>query len=299
MRTRLALVSLAALVGLLVACSAEKSVTSGTTVDSTAATTVPADTTPTDTTPVETTPPSTTLPGPQGWTPISTSGEVGPMAYPCCGANWYGTVSPPLPTTGSTLTDGGYVVRLEWADDPTQPLVGTVGRLDRCSVLPEGSCQPADSYADDELGVDPAATMPISIPLDGSIRVVLIGFNGFEASNAAEGNGADLALLAAALDADYRAALLEPLAAGVSREDIVTGLWASGDHHFGMPAYDWEPSPSELVYTNFGAPPLLFQAAFGFDDTPADNRGVDVMGTPGISVEDGRITLYVYAGWYS
>ena len=93
--------------------------------------------------------------------------------------------------------------------------------------------------------------------------------------------------------------LLAPLAAGVAPDDIVMGLWASGDFHFGKPNYDWEPAPSEVVYTNFGAPPLLFQAAFGFDDTPADNRGVDILGLPGISVKDGQITLYVYAGWYS
>lgn len=297
MRTRIALVSLVGVAALLVGCSPDRVVTVATTADTTPAVTTPA-TGPEDTAPVETVAP-TTLPGPQGWTPVDLEGEVGPLAYPCCGSNWYGTVSPALPPAGGTLADGGYVVRLEWADDPTQPLVGTVHRLEQCSLLPQGSCQSADSYADDELGIDPSSEMAIELPLDGSLRVVLLGFAGMDSSAAAEGNGADLAQLAAALDEDYRAALLEPLAAGVAKDDIVTGLWATGDHHFGKPAYDWEPAPSELVYTNFGAPPLLFQAAFGFDQTPADNRGTDVMGLIGIGVQDGRITLHVYAGWYS
>lgn len=298
MRTRPALVALAAAVSLLAACSSEKVVTVATSGDtSTSSSSV--DTTPVVTTPAETVAPTTTLPGPQGWTIISLDGEPGPIGYPCCGSNYWGEPSPPLSGSAATLADGRYVTRLEWADDPTQPLVGTVHRLDQCLVLPEGACEPNDPYAPDDLGVDPSVSLPIEIPLDGSIRVVLVGFNGWEIPSAVEGNGADLALLAAALDSDYREAVLTPLAAGVPKDEIVTGLWDSGDHHFGKPNYDWEPVPSELVYTNLGAPSLLFQAAFGFDDTPADNRGVDVMGRPGISVTDGKITLYIYAGWYS
>ena len=178
-------------------------------------------------------------------------------------------------------------------------LFRSLHRLDQCFALPKGSCEPADSYADDEMGIDPNSSLDIEIPLDGTLRVALLGFAGLDETAAAVGNGADLAQLAAALDDDYRQALLAPLAAGVAPDDIVMGLWASGDFHFGKPNYDWEPAPSEVVYTNFGAPPLLFQAAFGFDDTPADNRGVDILGLPGISVKDGQITLYVYAGWYS
>ena len=298
MSTRSAFVALTAAVSLLAACSADKVVTVATSGDSSTSTSA-ATTTPPDTTPAETVAPTSTLPGPQGWTAISLDGEPGPIAYPCCGSNYWGDPSPSLPTSASALADGRYVVRLAWADDPGQPLVGTVHRLDQCLVLPEGSCEPADTYPPEDLGVDPTVSLPIEIPLDGSIRVVLVGFNGWDVPGAVEGNGADLAQLATALDADYWDAVLAPLAAGVAKEDIVTGLWESGDHHFGKPNYDYEPSPSELVYTNMGAPSLLFQAAFGFDDTPADNRGVDVLGRPGISVKDGRITLYVYAGWYS
>ena len=295
MRTRIALVSLVGVAALLVGCGPDPVVTVTTSAGTTASTTASSE--PVETTPVMTEAP-TTLPGPLGWSPVDMTGEPGPVGAPCCGANWYGVVSPALPAAGGTIADGSYVLGVSWAGDPTQPLVGEVYRLDQCSVLPQGSCEPADSYADDELGLDPQ-TIPIEIPLDGSVRVVLVGFAGMDQTAAAQGNGADLAQLAAALDADYQTAILQPLAAGVSKDDIVTGLWASGEHHFGKPNYDWEPAPSELVYTNFGAPPLLFQAAFGFDETPADNRGVDILGVNGLAVQDGRFTIYVYAGWYS
>ena len=59
-----------------------------------------------DTTPAVTEAPTTsTIPGPQGWVATDLSGEPGPLAYPCCGSNWYGPASPPLPTDLADIAD--------------------------------------------------------------------------------------------------------------------------------------------------------------------------------------------------
>jgi hypothetical protein len=103
-------------------------------------------------------------------------------------------------------------------------------------------------------------------------------------------NGADLADLLTALDADFAAAITAPVTAGASVEQVIADLAATPAHGFGPPPQE---GVGALSYTYGSAPPLLFQ---GVD--PAA-RGSDVIGRISLEIRDGRPTLYLYAGFYS
>ena len=191
---------------------------------------------------------TTTAPAPAGWAVIDSDGAAGPLAYPCCASNWYGAASPALPAPGATLADGFYRIEFAWPSEFSQPVNATVRRFEQCSVLPAGSCEDNGGvpYADDELGVDDAASFELSLVFDDQLHVVLGGFTGWDG--------------------------------------------------FSAPA---EPGAGALVYTHDGAPPLLFQGLVGFDDTPLDTRGSDIIGRIALVVEGGTMTINTYAGFYS
>lgn len=243
---------------------------------------------------------TTTAPAPAGWAVIDSDGAAGPLAYPCCASNWYGAASPALPAPGATLADGFYRIEFAWPSEFSQPVNATVRRFEQCSVLPAGSCEDNGGvpYADDELGVDDAASFELSLVFDDQLHVVLGGFTGWDGANPAFaiGNGLDIAALVTALDADYQAAIMQPYLAGMSQDDITAMLTATPAHGFSAPA---EPGAGALVYTHDGAPPLLFQGLVGFDDTPLDTRGSDIIGRIALVVEGGTMTINTYAGFYS
>ena len=109
---------------------------------------------------------------------IDSDGAAGPLAYPCCASNWYGAASPALPAPGATLADGFYRIEFAWPSEFSQPVNATVRRFEQCSVLPAGSCEDNGGvpYADDELGVDDAASFELSLVFDDQLHVVLGGF---------------------------------------------------------------------------------------------------------------------------
>jgi hypothetical protein len=245
-------------------------------------------------------PPTTTAP-PAGWTVIDAATFPAPLAAPCCASNWYGVPSPPLPAAGQPLADGAYLIGFDWPDDVTEPIDAEVSRLESCNVLPRGGCEDngGGPYAAEEMGIDRTAVHELTITLDGSLRVVLGGFTGLTdgAGNFAEATGADLAALVAAVDADYQTAILDPFAAGSTRDEIVNALRAEPAHGFGPPGVDLS---GELVYTFDGAPPLLYQTLPGIDDDLAARwRGSDVIGRIALLVDDGTYTITTYAGFYS
>lgn len=246
----------------------------------------------------ETTAPPTTDAPPVGWMSVEVSSLEGHLAYPCCGSDWYGVVSPPLPTDGGPLLDGDYFVRATWADDPSGPLEVEVFRFVSCASLPEGSCE--DGTAADALGVDHTNSVHLSLALDSDLRVALVGFAGDEDgvnSAAALGSGVELAELTTAVDDAYSTVFAAPLAAGGDPQAIIDDVMAD-------PIGGFEAAPFSagggITFAHGNAPLLLFQALFDYDtDPPTSRRGADVLGIPSISVLDGVITLHVYAGFYS
>lgn len=240
----------------------------------------------------------TAAPAPAGWTVFDPATSSAPLAYPCCASNWYGVVSPALPAAGAALADGVYAIEFTWPTDFSQPVIASVTRFDQCNVLPAGSCEDngGGPYADDELGVDATVTYELPLVFDDQLQVVLGGFGGWDQTSFAIGNGVDMASLVTALDADYQIAILAPYLAGATQDEIAATLTATPANGFGAPA---EPGAGALVYTHDGAPPLLFQGLVGFDDTPQDTRGGDIIGRISLVVSGGRLTINTYAGFYS
>ncbi|MEQ1700337.1 MAG: hypothetical protein ABMA25_09510 [Ilumatobacteraceae bacterium] len=302
-RKAFALLGAVALVG-LAACSSDASVQGATTTvavggDVTTTVVAPPVTDATNSTVAPTDAPTTTAaPATAGWTTIDPATTPGPGAFPCCASNWYGESSPALPAPGAALADGIYAIEFTWPTDFSQPVVATVTRFEQCSILPAGSCEDNGGvpYADDEVGIDRTATFDLPLVFDDQLHFVLGGFGGWDGPAFAVGNGVDMAALVASLDADYQVAIMEPYLAGTSQDDIAIGLAATPAHGFSAPA---EEGAGALVYTHNGAPPLLFQGIVGYDDTPADTRGSDIIGRISLVVEGGQLTINTYAGFYS
>lgn len=244
--------------------------------------------------------PTTTQPAvPAGWQAIAPQEVEIPLAYPCCASNWYGVPSPALPAAGSPLANGVYAIEWEWAADPRAPITATVNRFEQCSALPEGSCEMADSYMPDELGVT-LETAEYPLTLDGNVRVIVGGWVPFDSPETLTGvwmgNGDDLARLVRRLDKDYEAAILEPYRNGVSEQQIVADLTANPAHGFSAPT---EEGAGQLAYSRKGGPQLLFQALIPYDADLATLRGSHILGRIALRVEDGPDTVTLYGGFYS
>lgn len=318
MSYRFTLIAVSAMALSVASCSSEKSVGPVGTTSSGASTSTTATTTATTTTPAATTVASTVAPTvvssteaptttgaavPRGWTQVNLENITGHVFPPCCGDTWYGIASPALPASGDALADGDYWVSMEWNANPGDPLQLDVFRFEQCNLLPTNACEGMGMpYPDDALGVDESSSVPLTVPLDNTVRVVLVGFLGLGIdpavnSSVSEGNGTDLAELAAAVDNAYANFVTARLAGGETREAIVADLSAN-------PSGGWGPgldgSQYSLSFTFGDAPPLLFQAPFGYEDgTPGGPRGTDALLVVSVGVVDGRITVYIFAGYYS
>ena len=249
------------------------------------------------TTPAETTAPTTMPPAPAGWSTIDPATFDGPLAQPCCGSNWYGIApSPALPAAGEPLADGSYYITFDLPTDFSQPVTATVSRFELCSVLPTDACEDLGGFTDDDIGVADADSMTVQLSIDGSIAVVLGGYAGQgNGGDFAIGNGADLAELVTAIDADYQTAVLDPGAGGADLASIVATLTANPMNGFGAPV----DNGGLLSYTHNSAPPLLFQTLPGIQDGAANPRGSDVIAPIALVVSGGAFTITTYAGFYS
>jgi len=242
---------------------------------------------------------------PSGWRLLDPATITAPAVPPCCASNWMGVPSPALPAAGAPLANGAYHVEMQWPTSaPGQPLQLTLWRYEQCSVLPAHSCQEnGGSYFPDEMGIDRSASSPLTVPLDAHVRVVLWGFSGYGADPTisptvvAEGNGADLAALAVAADAAYDSVLAPRFIAGEDPWAIQRDVAAHPTGGFG-PGNDG--SDSSLSFTFDGAPPLLYQGAFNLQSSPPSlGHGTDVLYVTTVEMNDGLLTIYVYAGFYS
>ena len=245
--------------------------------------------------------PTTATPSPSpggGWTVIDPGTVGAPLAYPCCAETWHGDASPPLPMGDEPLSDGIYRVEFEWPTQFGGPIAAEVKRFERCEILPPGSCEDNGGYRPTDLGIDDAVSQPLTLPLDGTLRVVLGGYTSDGVGNFKVGTGADLAELLTALDSDYQAAVAEPALAGMGQVDIANALTSAPAHGFApLPANDYSGA---LLYTHGDAPPLLFQTLFNNDARdPVGARGSDLVGRIALLVQNGQLTLTTYAGFYS
>ena len=101
----------------LAACSSDEAQTPTTVATSAEATTLP----PATTSPTDSTSTPTTTSEVAGWQTIEVDEIDGQFAPPCCGSDWYGEPSPPLPADGAPLLDGDDCVRMEWTTNAVSP----------------------------------------------------------------------------------------------------------------------------------------------------------------------------------
>ena len=275
----------------LAACSSDEAQTPTTVATSAEATTLP----PATTSPTGSTSTPTTTSEVAGWQTIEVDEIDGQFAPPCCGSDWYGEPSPPLPADGAPLLDGDYFVRMEWPANPGDPLELHLYRFMECATLAEGTCEDmADPTA---MGVDETTYSNLTLPLDDELRVVLFGFRGRDAtaSPASVGTGTDLAELAIAVEQSYLDVFVARSEDGESAEAIIADVRANPAEGF-FPAAD---GSDQSVQFEFGeAPPLLFQAPFEYTTPPTPGRGTDILFVTSIAVRDGLVTLHVFAGFY-
>ena len=251
-----------------------------------------ADTTlaPTTAAPVTTLAPVPTTPlFPSGWSPA----EMPELAYPQLSqADFSGVPSPQIVDYSGPLADGLYRTRFVAQDGITLAL--DVFRFESCEILGEPSCQEGP-YEDTTVNTSDVADARVAIPLDASTRVVISGWNCGEVIG--QGNGADLAAMYAAIDADYDQAFGAGLAAGTDPFDLMTAVNANPSTRFGPPpaaCYD----TYSLVWRFDDAPPVLVQWAFDFE-TGGWVNPASLLLPSAIAVDGPTTTVYFYSGFFS
>ena len=267
-------------------------------------TTAPATTEPPTTEPATTEPTTSAPVFPPGWQPVDffNDGVIAPKAE----ENWSGVPSPPLPPTGQPLADGIYPAdAVAW--DPANPasLGIIVQRLDQCTALPENACVSfGDPYLPTELGVNESTTLPLTVALDDTVGVGLVGY---ECTPIAKrGNGADLAALFTAFNSAYTSTIAPQLTPdGHNDQAIIDAITAAPTAGFSAAAATCPDLGEQgLVFKAGEAPPILMQLITGFIDTDSGYERPPL--TPitatyleSVEVVNGHMTMYFYAGFYS
>lgn len=272
------------------------------------------ETTEAETTEPETTEPASTEPAttaaaplfPAGWRPaeLPESQVIAPKAE----ENWTGVPSPPLPASGEQLADGIYPAdQVAWEPQDPESLGITVQRLDLCTDLPEDACiNYGEPFQPTELGVNESTTLPLTISLDDTVGVVMIGYEC--TSIVKSGNGADLSALYAAFDSAYSSTIASQLAPDASNaQAIVEALTKSPANGFSGAATSCpENFDSGLVFKSGDAPPILMQTItnFVYNESTGDYdqpplTPLSATGLESVEIKDGHMTLYIYAGFFS
>ncbi|MCU1392883.1 MAG: hypothetical protein JWM34_1311 [Ilumatobacteraceae bacterium] len=269
-----------------------------------------ATTTPTEATTVEvsippltappTTGPSTTGPAvPGGWTSVDTfPNEVFP---PFDESNWTGVPSPALPAAGQPLADGLYPVSpgaTPWSASNPNVLDLSVEKLVPCTQLPDQCIDTGDPFEPTELGVDPNDPYDLSLPLTAALAVGLTGYDCQPSDKT--GNGADLAALFTAFDTAYNRTVFPIVSSG---GDAIATLTAAPADGFSGESLDCSGG---LLFKSGDAPTLLLQTAYNENfDADGNSLGImpltvtDEIHTDTLVVKDGKMTLYLYAGFFS
>lgn len=280
------------------------STTTATTATTTAIPSTLVTTTTTTTTMSPTTSPTTSLHALEssGWSELDRDSVSSKAFPPCCAETWHGDVSPPLTPAGEPLSDGPYAVVGRTPGGRTGRLVLEVFRFEQCARLPEGSCPPPPvdvGYAPTELGIDSSESRRLIVALDERVRVVVVGWEegagGVESLTVREGAGSDLAELTSEVDDAYAEVFADRFVAGEEPTAIVADVLEN-------PTGGFSPSTASidaLVFTPENGPPLLFQSVFPYvDERRVAGTGSDVLAIRSIDVVGGRVTVYVFAGYY-
>jgi hypothetical protein len=139
--------------------------------------------------------------------------------------------------------------------------------------------------------------------LDDTVEVVVVGWNDAATGNdpsfeIRKGTGTDLAALASEVEAAYADVFADRFSEGESPDAIIADVLAN-------PTAGFSPSAramNSFVFTPERGPSLLFQdLAVVFptvDDQRSAGRGTGVLAVRSIDIVDGRLTLYVYSGYY-
>ncbi len=275
----------------------------------TAESTVADPTTTTDSDPT-TTPADATIPtvAPAPWKETTVPGS----AYSDGTFDAYGSFvagpSPPFPEAGAPLVDGVYPAAfpVEWSVDQPGVLGVSLYRLESCEA--PGMADVSDSCEGGgyEAGVDPATTFPIEIPLDASIRTVVVGGDCSAASDvgylsvAKQADGGALRGLYEAYTADYERVIAPLLPTTTDQFALLEQIAASPSGGF---AAAGARCTGSLTFTTGDAPPVLMQTIASFEQ---DSLGAlhPLLATSAINlstviVEDGTLSLYFYAGLQS
>ncbi|MEX1105740.1 MAG: hypothetical protein WEB78_06035 [Ilumatobacteraceae bacterium] len=219
-------------------------------------------------------------------------------------------MSPPLTPDGELLADGDYAATADWPDDPTQPLQLELQRFEQCALLAEEwpvtrvySCEPrpeGEDFLPGELGIDESVSRPLTVVLDDTARVVMVGWDPTIESDekvVEQATGTELAELANELDRAYENVFASRYLAGKDPDAIVADVVAD-------PTGGFVPAPNAgdlaLVFVPTAGPTVLFQAVF-WDDSGERvvGRGTDALKIKSIEVVDGQVTLHVYASYVS
>ncbi|MFN3256775.1 MAG: hypothetical protein ACE37B_13875 [Ilumatobacter sp.] len=263
-------------------------------------TAVPETTAPPATAAPETSPPTTTAPTtppttapavdvPAGWRP----GEMIPQSQiPPFESSWSGVPSPMIdPAMGPP--DGVYWVDYVAQDGASLTLL--LGRFESCSVLnDEFVCGPGP-YGSNAIGRVEPGEGEVTLPLDATVRVVIEGWACEPV--VLEGNGADLAAIYSAFEADYTRSFTAGLEAGADPYDLMAA--ARND-----PTTGFSPPPAacddgfSLVWRAGDGPPLLVQYVADFETGGPVDPATLIIPTA-VDLAGDLATVYFYAGFFS
>ena len=234
----------------------------------------------------------TTAAPPSEWRAVDPATLVLPLAHPCCGTDWEVPASPELPGPGVALPDGLYPIDGLWPADPAAPIPLRVMRFAPCAAPGmAANCDGIEPFPAKAMGVDRSQFRTITVPLDANLSVV---YSGFEADASGQflaatsiGDGTNLAQLATAVDAAYERRIASRVRAGEDVNTVFADVAANpGDGFQAAPA-----SAGSLTFDDGNAPPVLFQGSY--------DRGAEALGMVVLEVAAGKLTLVVYAGFYS
>ena len=207
-----------------------------------------------------------------------------------------GQAIPPWTGDPGLTPDGIYHAdTVEWSPAEPSRLVVDVRRYDPCGLLSANSCeQPPDgqTFLEGQLGIAADPPRRITIVLDESVRVGLMGWDADLVTKQA--SGTDLASLLIEFDRAYNEVLAAPLLAGGDPDQIIAGLQKTPAEGFGP------DDRGALRYTYDGAHPLLLQGPFiytdGGEQVPTDVTSIVRLNA--IQFDHGVVSLYFFAAYY-
>jgi hypothetical protein len=217
--------------------------------------------------------------------------------------------SPTFPAAGAPLADGVYPAAfpVEWSGDQSGVLNVSLYRLESCATPGMTDVSAACESGAYEAGVDPATKFPIAIPLDASIRAVVVGAGCSDTSDVGslpvtkQADGTALRVLYEAYTADYEQVIAPLLPTTSDQFALLKQVLASPSG--GFAAAVGAGCIGSLTFTAGDAPPVLMQSISSFEQ---DSSGAlqPLLATQAISlstviVEDGLISMYFYAGFQS